>query len=70
VSDSLVVFGELGLTGEVRPVAYGEERLREAIKLGYKRIILPRENLPRLMPAGVTLRPVGDIRESLVEAFS
>ena len=44
---SLVVFGELGLTGEVRPVAYGEERLRELIKLGYTRVILPRENLPR-----------------------
>jgi DNA repair protein RadA/Sms len=70
VSDSLVMFGELGLTGEVRPVAYGEERLREAIKLGYKRIILPRENLPRAIPAGVIVRPVGDIREGLAEAFS
>ena len=41
------MFGELGLTGEVRPVAYGEERLREAAKLGFTRVIVPRENVPR-----------------------
>ena len=34
---TLVAFGELGLTGEVRPVAYGEERLREAQKQGFTR---------------------------------
>ena len=44
------MFGELGLTGEVRPVAHGEERLRELMKLGYTRVILPRDNLP--YPAG------------------
>jgi len=46
------VFGELGLTGEVRPVTHGEERLRELIKLGYTRVILPRDNLPRSPPPG------------------
>lgn len=40
-------FGELGLTGEVRPVARGEDRIREAIKLGYKRLILPAANIPK-----------------------
>jgi DNA repair protein RadA/Sms len=70
VPDSLVVFGELGLTGEVRPVAYGEERLREAIKLGYRRVILPRENMPRTPPAGITLQPVTRIAEAVSAAFS
>jgi DNA repair protein RadA/Sms len=70
VPDSLVVFGELGLTGEVRPVAYGEERLREAVKLGYRRVILPRENLPRTPPAGITLQPVTRIAEAVSAAFS
>ena len=70
VPDSLVVFGELGLTGEVRPVAYGEERLREAIKLGYKRAIVPRDNLPRALADGVTLQGVSNIAESLAAAFS
>jgi DNA repair protein RadA/Sms len=53
LSASPVVFGELGLTGEVRPVAHGEERLRELTKLGYTRVILPRDNLPRSPPAGL-----------------
>jgi DNA repair protein RadA/Sms len=43
----LAVFGEVGLAGEVRPVARGQERIREAVKLGFKRIILPAANLPR-----------------------
>jgi len=66
---SLAVFGELGLTGEVRPVAYGDERLREAVKLGFKTILLPRENLPRTPPEDVTLLPVSNIAESLERAW-
>ncbi len=38
---AMVAFGELGLTGEVRPVAHGEERLREIHKLGFTRAIVP-----------------------------
>lgn len=45
--DKLVVFGEVGLAGEVRPVARGQERLREAAKLGFTRAIVPAANLPR-----------------------
>jgi DNA repair protein RadA/Sms len=45
--DDLVVFGEVGLAGEIRPVPNGEERLREAVKHGFKRAIVPRANLPR-----------------------
>ncbi len=40
----LVVFGEIGLTGEIRPVPYGEERLREAAKHGFRRAIVPQAN--------------------------
>jgi len=65
-----VVFGELGLTGEVRPVAHGEERLRELVKLGYKRVILPRDNLPRAAPAGIALHAVASIGEALAAAFA
>lgn len=43
----LVVFGELGLSGEVRPVQGGEERLREAVKHGFKRAIVPKANAPK-----------------------
>jgi DNA repair protein RadA/Sms len=70
VPDSLVVFGELGLTGEVRPVAFGDERLREAIKLGFTRVILPRDNLPRAPLSGARLTAVDSIADALSAAFS
>ena len=42
-----VIFGELGLAGEVRPVPNGEDRLREAAKHGFKRAVVPKKNIPR-----------------------
>ncbi|HTW38003.1 MAG TPA: DNA repair protein RadA [Steroidobacteraceae bacterium] len=62
---SLVSFGEIGLTGEVRPVAYGEERLREAQKQGFKRAIVPRENVPRQRLEGLEVTPVARIADAL-----
>lgn len=43
----LVIFGEIGLAGEVRPVQRGQERLREAEKLGFKRALIPAANRPK-----------------------
>jgi DNA repair protein RadA/Sms len=43
----LVAFGEVGLTGEVRPVAYGDERLREAQAQGFRTAVVPQGNAPR-----------------------
>ena len=66
----LVVFGELGLTGEVRPVAHGEERVRELAKQGYRRVILPRQNLPRgPAPEGLQLVPVSSIAAAIEAAL-
>ena len=42
-----LVFGEVGLSGEIRPVPNGEERLREASKHGFKSAIIPRANMPK-----------------------
>ncbi len=61
----LVVFGEVGLAGEVRPVARGQERIREAAKLGFKRVMLPAANLPKKDDADVTLIPVRRLNEAL-----
>jgi DNA repair protein RadA/Sms len=47
VPHELVVFGEVGLAGEIRPVQGGEERLLEAAKHGFKRAIVPEANKPR-----------------------
>jgi DNA repair protein RadA/Sms len=66
----LVVFGELGLTGEVRPVPYGEERLRELAKQGYTRAIVPRQNAPRGGVPGLELMPVATLAEALATAFA
>ena len=47
VARDLVVFGEVGLAGEMRPVPRGQERLREAAKLGFKRAIVPAANVSK-----------------------
>jgi DNA repair protein RadA/Sms len=47
VPPDVVVFGEIGLTGEIRPVPFGEERLLEAEKHGFRRALVPRANVPR-----------------------
>lgn len=64
-----LIFGEVGLGGEVRPVVRGQERIQEAIKLGFKRIILPRKNLPKKTIHSVELIPVDNIKNALNEAF-
>ena len=66
----LVAFGEIGLTGEVRPVAYGDERLREACAQGFRVAIVPRDNAPRKPPAGLTVLAVSRVAEALAAAFT
>ncbi|MEM8941950.1 MAG: DNA repair protein RadA [Pseudomonadota bacterium] len=65
----LVVFGEVGLSGEIRPVPSGQERISEAAKHGFTQAIIPRGNAPKrsAMPgaAGVTLFPVATLAEAL-----
>jgi DNA repair protein RadA/Sms len=65
LSQQLVAFGEVGLTGEIRPVPYGEERLREAAKHGFRRAIVPRANLPRQAPEGIEVVAVAKLAEAL-----
>ena len=61
----LVAFGELGLAGEVRPVPFGEERLREAAKHGFRRAIVPRANAPRRAIEGLEVVGVERLGEAL-----
>ena len=70
VPGSLVSFGEIGLTGEVRPVAYGEERLREAQKQGFRMAVVPRENAPRKPLEGMEVIAVARVSEALEAALS
>ncbi len=66
VSNRLLVFGEVGLSGEIRPVPNGEERLREAIKHGFETAIIPKANLPKKGSAkNLRLIPVNHLADTL-----
>ncbi len=61
-----LVFGEVGLSGEIRPVANGEERLREAAKHGFESAIIPRANMPKKGGfKDMKLVPVGHLADTL-----
>jgi DNA repair protein RadA/Sms len=60
-----LVFGEVGLAGEIRPVQRGQERLREAAKLGFHRAIIPAANKPKQRIDGMEIVAVGRIDEAL-----
>jgi DNA repair protein RadA/Sms len=69
ISRDLVAFGEIGLTGEVRPVAYGDERLKELAAQGFRTAIVPRDNAPRRPIPGLSVQGVGRISEALEAAL-
>ncbi|WP_194711064.1 DNA repair protein RadA [Noviherbaspirillum soli] len=61
----LVVFGEVGLAGEIRPAPRGQERLREAAKLGFSLALIPKANAPKQPIEGMTIIPVERIDDAL-----
>ncbi len=65
IADKLVIFGEVGLTGEIRPVQRGQERLKEAAKLGFTHALVPRANLPKQTIEGLTVTGVGHLQEAV-----
>jgi DNA repair protein RadA/Sms len=69
VAADLVCFGELGLTGEIRPVPFGDERLREAAKQGFRRALVPAANVPRKDVEGLKVEGVARLDQALAAAF-
>lgn len=65
LSHDLVVFGEVGLSGEIRPVPSGQERLYEAVKHGFRRAIVPLANCPRETPKGMQVIGVKTLADAL-----
>jgi len=65
LSRELIIFGEVGLAGEIRPVQSGQERLREAVKHGFKQAIIPKANCPKTPLKGIDIRPVQNLSEAL-----
>jgi DNA repair protein RadA/Sms len=60
-----IAFGEVGLAGEVRPAPRGQERLKEAAKLGFTVAVVPKANAPKKAPDGLTVHPVDRIEDAM-----
>jgi DNA repair protein RadA/Sms len=65
IPGKIVVFGEVGLAGEVRPAPRGQERLREAAKLGFEKAVVPKANAPKGRIAGLEVLPVERIDQAV-----
>jgi DNA repair protein RadA/Sms len=63
--EKLVIFGEVGLAGEVRPVQRGQERLKEAAKLGFTRAIVPKANAPKTPIEGMTVTAIERLDQAI-----
>ncbi|MBW7925620.1 MAG: DNA repair protein RadA, partial [Burkholderiaceae bacterium] len=66
----VAAFGEVGLAGEIRPAPRGQERLREAAKLGFSRVLVPRANAPRRPIEGVEAIALDRIDQALDAAWA
>jgi DNA repair protein RadA/Sms len=65
IPEKLAVFGEVGLAGEVRPAPRGQERLREAAKLGFSRAIIPKANQPKQRIDGIEVVAVASVADAV-----
>ncbi len=65
IRSKTVVFGEIGLAGEVRPAPRGQDRLKEAAKLGFETAIVPKANLPKAKIAGIEVIPVERVDQAV-----
>ena len=65
LAEKSLVFGEVGLAGEIRPVQRGQERLKEAAKLGFRRAVIPMANKPRQGIDGIEVVGVSRIDEAI-----
>ena len=65
--EKLVVFGEVGLAGEVRPVQRGQERLKEAAKLGFTHALIPEANKPKQVIAGLKVIAVRRVADAVAQ---
>jgi DNA repair protein RadA/Sms len=65
--EKMVVFGEVGLAGEVRPVQRGQERLKEAAKLGFTHAIIPKANAPKQKIEGMEIIAVDRVEDAVAK---
>ena len=65
LNDKLIVFGEVGLAGEVRPISGGLVRLKEAAKLGFTQAIVPKANAPKNKITGMEVIAIDRLDQAL-----
>ncbi|NBS20557.1 MAG: DNA repair protein RadA [Betaproteobacteria bacterium] len=70
IGKGIAVFGEVGLAGEIRPCPRGQDRIREAAKLGYRRLIVPKANVPRSPLEGLEILGVERLAQALDALWS
>ena len=72
IPDEVIAFGEIGLAGEVRAVSHIDYRVKEAVRLGFTKIILPKKNVTKALkvPSNVELCGVSNIYEVLAHMYS
>ncbi|MCG8379033.1 MAG: DNA repair protein RadA [Proteobacteria bacterium] len=68
IANDLVLFGEVGLSGEIRPVQNGVERLNEAVKHGFKKALIPKANKPKESIPGIEIQTVLHVSQVLEKA--
>lgn len=68
IPNSVACFGEVGLTGEIRPVLKADDRIKEAVNMGYEKIIMPKRNLPKKSLKGIVCVGVENMSE-LIAVF-
>ncbi len=66
IPQDTVIFGEVGLSGEIRPVTNGQERLHEAVKHGYKRAVISKANAPKHKIEGLEITAVNRLEEAII----
>ena len=69
IDGKTVVTGEVGLSGEVRPIGMIEQRVAEAAKLGFQKIILPEQNLKGIAAKNIEITGVSTLERALEEIF-
>jgi DNA repair protein RadA/Sms len=65
IPGKVVAFGEIGLAGEVRPAPRGQDRLKEAAKLGFDKAIVPKANAPKGKVAEIEVIPVERVDQAV-----
>ncbi|MFT6733795.1 MAG: DNA repair protein RadA/Sms [Polaribacter sp.] len=63
----LIIFGEVGLAGEIRPVPNGQERIKEAVKHGFIKAIVPKANQPKGVIEGMDIKGVSNLQDALIQ---